>query len=73
MRLYLALRLLLFFGIPGALPACRQAPILATTANAFNEDRQRCLDAGMNDHIGKPVAPAVRFQTLLRWLDKTET
>ncbi len=32
-------------------------PILDITANAFDEDRQTCLDASMNDHIVKPVYP----------------
>jgi CheY-like chemotaxis protein/two-component sensor histidine kinase len=51
-----------------ALPGYEYTPILAMTANAFDEDRQTCLEAGMNDHIAKPVNPEVLFETLLKWL-----
>ena len=51
------------------LPGGRDVPIVAMTANAFSEDRERCIEAGMNDHVGKPVEPDVLFRTLLKWLD----
>ena len=43
-------------------------PVIAMTANAFEEDREECLRAGMNAHIGKPISPAIFHRTLLHWL-----
>jgi two-component system sensor histidine kinase/response regulator len=50
------------------LPGYRSVPILAMTANAFAEDRQACLDAGMSDYVTKPVFPEVLYASLLKWL-----
>ena len=49
-------------------PVKASIPIVAMTANAFDEDRQRCLEAGMNDHLGKPIDPEILKKTLLRYL-----
>ncbi len=43
-------------------------PILAMTANVFEEDRRACLDAGMNDFVAKPIIPKFLFSTIARWL-----
>jgi len=52
-----------------ALPGKRgRLPIVAMTANVFAEDRQRCLDAGMDDFLIKPVERRALFEAMLRWL-----
>jgi two-component system, sensor histidine kinase and response regulator len=43
-------------------------PIVAMTAHAYEADRLRCLDVGMNDHVSKPIDPAELVRTLDRWL-----
>ena len=54
-----------------ALPGRQDVPILAMTAHAFDEDRLHCLEAGMNDHMAKPVEPKRLFQVLLKWLSSS--
>jgi CheY-like chemotaxis protein len=50
------------------LPAFQSIPVIAMTANAFLEDRERCLAAGMSDFLAKPVDPELMSGVLLQWL-----
>jgi len=49
-------------------PRFAALPIIAMTANAMDRDREMCLAAGMNDHLGKPIDPDKLFEILLRWI-----
>lgn len=54
------------------LPGRHRVPILAMTANAFAEDRARCLAAGMDDFMAKPVQPERLYAMVLRYLSLAE-
>ena len=49
-------------------PQMDRLPIIAMTANTLPQDRQLCIEAGMNDQVNKPVEPAELFATLARWV-----
>jgi PAS domain S-box-containing protein len=49
-------------------PQFAQLPIIAMTANAMAGDRELALDAGMNDHISKPLNVATMFATMAKWI-----
>ena len=53
-------------------PRFEQLPIIAMTANAMASDRDACLEAGMNDHIAKPIDPEQLFGVLLRWIRRAD-
>ena len=50
------------------IPSLVHLPIIATTANVLSGDRERCLEAGMNDHLAKPIDPTQLWNMLQRWL-----
>ncbi len=47
-------------------------PIIAITAHAMVEEKEKCLASGMNDHVSKPIDPEKLFTTLEKWLKRTE-
>jgi len=49
-------------------PQLKDLPIIAMTANAMASDREKCLEAGMNDHLAKPIDPNQLLEALLRWI-----
>jgi len=55
-----------------ARPELQALPIIAMTAHALLEERQRCVEAGMNDHVSKPIEPDALFATLLRWAKRPQ-
>ncbi len=55
-----------------SMPGKEALPILATTANVFEEDRKDCLEAGMNDFVAKPINLNNLFETLTKWLPRPE-
>jgi two-component system, sensor histidine kinase and response regulator len=55
-----------------AKPEFGELPIIAMTADVMTEAVERCLEAGMNDHVGKPIDPDALFATLARWIKSRE-
>jgi len=55
-----------------AKPELRDLPIIAMTADVMTGAVERCLEAGMNDHVGKPIDPDALFATLARWTQSRE-
>jgi CheY-like chemotaxis protein len=54
-------------------PEFADLPIIAMTANVMAGDREKCLEAGMNDHVAKPIEPDKLFKTLVKWIPPRES
>ena len=52
------------------MPSYKNTPIIALTANVLSADKQRCIDAGMNDFIAKPINYECVKAILLKWFTK---
>jgi signal transduction histidine kinase/CheY-like chemotaxis protein len=50
----------------------RRTPIIGVTAHAINDDKQKCLDAGMDDYLAKPISPKVLVEKIDAWLRRAE-
>ena len=53
-----------------SMPGRERTPVIALTASVFDQDRQRCLEASMCQHLAKPVDPPLLYAALLRWLGR---
>ncbi len=53
-------------------PQFDDLPIVAMTANAMSGDKERCLEAGMQDHVAKPINPVSLYHALVRWIKPRE-
>ncbi|MFN3078104.1 MAG: response regulator, partial [Alphaproteobacteria bacterium] len=56
-----------------AIPELAGLPIIAMTANAMAEESEKCLEAGMNAHLAKPIEPDRLFRVLLQWIPVRES
>jgi PAS domain S-box-containing protein len=53
-------------------PVYNSIPIIAMTAHAMNEEKERCLREGMQDHISKPIDAITMFDTIHKWINQKE-
>jgi CheY-like chemotaxis protein len=50
--------------------AIKRVPIIALTANAMKEDRKKCFECGMDDHITKPIKSEILLKVIDKWISK---